>query len=158
MDLNMDCWAKAQPTSEHRMKRINSCLNTQLTEICQKVIELDALTELLRTVLPASLFERCRVASFTRGCLNLSLSLEDKAWATELGYLLPELRDKLRKEAGLYQLANINITMMEPLNITSTRANLSLSLSPFAKETLHEASKRCSFEPLKQALARLARP
>lgn len=88
------------------MKRISSCLNKQLSTICQKVMQLDALQEKIIQHLPSNLQPHCQVASFNNGCLLLTV--DDACWATELRYASMELRDALRKN-GMYQLASIKI-------------------------------------------------
>lgn len=89
------------------MRRINRCLNKQLRDICQNVVQLDVLNEKLAAFLPNSLQGSCQVASFNRGCLLICII--KPALATELRYYLPTLRDALRQEGGLYQLLSIKI-------------------------------------------------
>ena len=84
------------------MRRINRCLNPRLVEICQRTRQLEALNSAIKQCLPYALKEHCQVGSFNKGCLIIVVS--DPAWASELRYSIPELRDTLRSEAGLYQL------------------------------------------------------
>jgi len=141
------------------MKRIKHCINKQLTDICQKVIRLEELNDKIQALLPAHLAPLCQAASFTNACLLLVLS--DASWATELRYALPALRDDLRK-GGLHQLSSIKMIINTPEHhTTSLPGNKAIkcpTLSPSAVAQLKEASKSCDYEPLKQALLRLARP
>lgn len=90
------------------MRRINHCMNKQLQSICQKAVEIDKLNLLVKQFLPTHLSEHCRVSSFSKG--TLTVQIDDPAWATELRYSLPELRDALRKE-GLYQLISVKLAL-----------------------------------------------
>lgn len=140
------------------MKRIKNCTNKQLTEICQKVIHLEELNEKLRACLPSNIAEHCLVSSFSNSCLLLTLT--DAKWATELRYALPDLRDALRRN-GLYQLSSIKMVVQTP-EYTSSNAPLSAKsfkghqLSNSAIESLKEAGESCHYEPLKQALLKMA--
>lgn len=91
------------------MRHITRCLNTQLIEICQQAIKLEELTEIVQRFLPEVLRPHCQVGSFQKGTLNLIVN--SSVWGSQLRYILPELRDKLRKEASIYQLVSIKITL-----------------------------------------------
>lgn len=137
------------------MRRINSYLNKQLAIICENAMQLEGLNILIKNYLPERFSEYCKVASFNRGCLILSTA--NAGFATELRYLVPELRDKLRKDAGLYQLTTIKISIDEnqlPERIEKiTPPNL---LSDGARSIIRTASEECVYEPLKKALEDLA--
>ncbi|WP_419419501.1 DUF721 domain-containing protein [Legionella sp. D16C41] len=137
------------------MRPINRCLNKQLTDLCQQVMQLDKLNALLGPLLPAHLQAHCKVGSFNKG--SLLLTLDDPTWATELRYYLPTLRDKLRKEAGLYQLVNIKIQFITTDNIEEIKKSLSQQpLSEKARNLIRETGDLCSYNPLKKALHQLA--
>ncbi|WP_019215256.1 DUF721 domain-containing protein [Legionella tunisiensis] len=99
------------------MRPINRCLNPQLLAICQRAIQLDELNSKLKLYLTPPLSEHCQVGSFNKGCLMLTVT--NAAWATELRYSLPVLRDKLRQEAGIYQLTSIKIHIADSSQQTS---------------------------------------
>lgn len=137
------------------MRRINRCLNPQLVEICQNAMELESLNSLVKTFLPSHLTNYCNVGSFIRG--SLTLTIPNANWATELRYLIPELRDKLRKDAGLYQLTGIKIGIIENAESNySKKSKKKLSLSNAARTAIYSASEQCDYEPLKTALRQLA--
>ncbi len=92
------------------MRHITRCLNPRLVEICQRAIKLEELNEKISSYLPETLREHCHVGSFTNGCLVLITN--DPVWAHQLRYALPELRDKLRSEADIHQLAFIKVTVV----------------------------------------------
>lgn len=94
------------------MKSISQCLNKQLSTICQHSMQLEELSLKISAFLPSHFISKCQVGSFNKGCLVLTTT--NAAFASEIRYLLPELRDKLRKEAGLYQLSSIKITIIAP--------------------------------------------
>lgn len=78
-------------------------------------------------------------------------------WATQLRYILPELRDRLRKEAGLYQLSSIKVTVNTPSFQQEEHIQLHKNaLSERAKATIVHESQQCTYEPLQKALLRLA--
>lgn len=135
------------------MLPISRCLNQQLITICKKAEVLKELDEQLHSFLPDSLKGQCRVGSFEKGCLVITTS--NSSWATELHYLLPELRDRLRKEAGLYQLVTLKMKVIEEdIRPMTTKKNKVLSSA--AKQALQQAIEQCDYQPLKEALSHLA--
>jgi len=136
------------------IRSINKCLNVQLLDICQRAIQLDELNEKIKTFLPLPLSDYCQVANFNQGCLLISV--KNAAWATELRYLLPELRDKLRA-AGLYRLTSIKIALAdcEALPSQENVANNPV-LSAAARANILTTSELCSYQPLREALCHLA--
>lgn len=135
------------------MKSIKYCLNKQLAEICQRSVQLEEFTQIISDLLPQELVPYCKVSSFNKG--TLTLNTPDAVWATQIRYMLPELRDKLRK-AGIYQLSSIKVnvdTNKEYQRITKTKE---YELSSEAKKTIIKESQTCSYEPLRKALIRLA--
>ncbi len=91
------------------MRRIKYCINPTLTSICKRAIELESLTTVIQQYLPETYRAHCSVSGFSKGCLTLSV--EQPLFAAELRYLLPDLRDALRSQAGFYQLVNIKIAV-----------------------------------------------
>lgn len=138
------------------MRPISRCLNNQLLDICQRAVQLDELNDKLKLYLPLPLAEHCRVGSFNKGCLILTTT--NPAWATELHYRCPELRDKLRKEAGLYQLISIKVAVVEATAESrrpkKTKSIIGLSIA--AKDTIRTVGELCNYPPLKKALYHLA--
>ncbi len=137
------------------MRRINRFLNTRLIDICQRTVLLEELNSKLNGYLPPSLQAHCQVGSFNSGCLVIVT--RDPAWASQLRYILPELRDRLRKEAGIYQLSSIKITIT-PIETHPLKKILDTTpqLSPKAREAIIAGGDQCNYEPLKQALHHLA--
>ncbi len=138
------------------MRRLTQCLNPRLTEICKRAIQLEELNSKIYTYLPSSLQKHCHVGSFTNGCLVIIVN--DAVWASELRYSLPNLRDALRKEAGIYQLSSIkiNITTLKTTTPVVKPKNFT-SLSTQARDIITACGDQCNYEPLKQALAHLGR-
>lgn len=137
------------------MRRVNQCLNPRLTEIIHHALQVKSLDIKLSEYLPAHLREHVTVGSFNQGCLVLTTL--DPMWASQLRYLLPELRDALRKNAGLYQLASIKINVCADALPPKTTSQPKLPpLSAVACQTIIESSELCEYEPLKQALKNLA--
>lgn len=136
------------------IRRIGQCLNPQLQTLYQKVVQLDKINDLLKHHIPSPLNKNCRAGWFNLSCLVIVVT--NASWATELRYLLPELRDQLRKK-GLYQLSSLKIAI--DANPPSDTANNTqkLTLSSAARDSLLTASELCSYQPLKDALYHLAK-
>ncbi len=136
------------------MRSINRCLNKQLADLCQRSLQLEELSNKLRQFLPEELAKECLVGSFNKGCLLITTT--NAAWASQLRYLVPELRDNLRK-AGLYQLLSIKISVVAPVvHYEKPAEPQKQQLSAKAKEVIISESQHCSYEPLQKALLNLA--
>ncbi len=135
------------------MRHVSQCLNTQIMNICRQSIKLEELNAKVGLYLPETLREHCHVGSFKNSCLILIVS--NAVWASQLRYMLPELRDKLRSEAGIYQLASIKITVMMTDIASNTPSKPKSRLSARAREMILSESARCTDAALKQALLQL---
>ncbi|AHE66152.1 DUF721 domain-containing protein [Legionella oakridgensis] len=136
------------------MRRINSCLNAQLETLCQRVIQLDEMNKIVSTYLPETFREYCQVGSFNKGCLVLLV--KNSALASQLRYSLPEIRNKLRTEAHIYQLTSIKITIeVEQFNAPLKKTNPPF-LSDIARNSIVTTANQCHYTPLKEALYHLA--
>lgn len=136
------------------MRIISRCLNKQLLDICQRSMQLEELSKKVSQILPENLASACHVGSFSKGCLTLTTS--NAAWASQLRYAIPELRDKLRKEAGMYQLTSIKIQLVEPIVQSTKQPHTSHELTEKAKASIIRESEQCSYQPLRKALLHLA--
>ena len=140
------------------MRRIYQCLNSTTTVLCQQTLLLEALQEKVAQFLPLHLQTGCCVAQFSKG--QLVLSLENPIHSTELRYLLPALRDRLRTEGRLYQLSGIKIKLQaEPsIALTSTKKIATKrKLSITSQQCLDQAALLCDYTPLKNILLRIGR-
>lgn len=135
------------------MRHITRCLNTQLSDICQRAIKLEELNAKVYRYLPDNLREQCHVGSFNNSCLTLVTT--DPVWASQLRYALPDLRDKLRSEAGIHQLASIKVVVSMHQNATINKPSVAPVLSEKACEILRSAAEQFTYTPLKEALKRL---
>ena len=91
------------------MRPISKCLNSKLSEICMRAIQLEELSAIVLKYLPQALRAHCQVSSFRSGILVLMTS--SPIWATQLRYFAPELRERLRAEANLYQIISVQIKL-----------------------------------------------
>ena len=91
------------------MRHIRDCLSKQFTKLYQQAQDTQHLTDIIRQYLPDILREHCYVLHMQRGCLTLGTP--DATWATQLRYLLPQLRDQLRQEQQWHHLVSINIVI-----------------------------------------------
>lgn len=137
------------------MRSISRCFNSQLADICQRSIQLEELSNKVMQLLPANFVPHCKVGSYNKGCLILTTT--DAGWASQLRYVIPELRDKLRKEKGMYQLSSIKINVVsEELSPVVSERFAGHKLSEEAKATIIKESQSCTYQPLKDALISLA--
>ncbi len=138
------------------MRFINRCFNKQLEELCQRSMQLEELSNKVTQLLPPNLAAQCQVGSFNKGCLVLTTT--NAAWASQLRYTIPELRDKLRKEAGMYQLLSIKINVIEPAEpYKIQKPKQHNEISDEAKAIIISESQQCTYQPLQKALLHLAR-
>lgn len=136
------------------MRAISHCLNKQLAEICQRSVQLEELSNKLAQFLPSELVQQCHVGSYNKGCLILITT--NAAWASQLRYALPELRDKLRTEAKMYQLSSIKVSITPVVFHEKPEQSKRHLLSEKAKATIISESRHCNYEPLQKALLNLA--
>lgn len=100
------------------MHHIRDCFNKKFSKICKQAQNLNELTAIVKHYLPEFLHLHCRVTSFQNGCLILVTS--NAAWASQLRYVLPDLRDQLRAEEKWYQLTSIKIVINTDSPIPTT--------------------------------------
>jgi hypothetical protein len=139
------------------MRPITHCLNPTLTAICKQSLELESLSAIIHHYLPESYRSCCTVGSFNKGCLTLVVS--DPAWASELRFHLPQLRDHLRQQAKLHQLITIKIQLSRqhaeiPKQTLKTTDD---ALSMHVRQLIQHVSEQCTYLPLKDALMKLGR-
>src|SRR5258708_27131306 len=91
------------------IRPISRCLNSQMRNLCQRVMQLEELNNKIKAYLDKPLSQCCQAAAFEEG--YLLISVPDATWATELRYRLPQLRTKLRQD-GLHQLTSIKIILV----------------------------------------------
>lgn len=136
------------------MRSISRCLNKQLLDLCQRSMQLEELSNKVAQLLPDNLANSCKVGSFSKGCLVLTTS--NAAWASQLRYAIPDLRDKLRKDAGMYQLSSIKIQIVEQSADYEKPVPSPHTLTDKAKATIISESEQCTYQPLRKALLHLA--
>lgn len=117
-------------------------------------MQLEMLNQMVQKHLPASMVNHCQVGSFRLGCLRLIVT--DPIWASELRYSLPDLRDTLRSEAGLYQLSSIKIDVALVNEPEKQRKIRSISLSDKARNIIASDAQGIKDDALKKALLKLA--
>lgn len=136
------------------MRHINQCINQQLSAILSHSLKLEAYEQLLLTFLPKSLQSCCKLSSFKQG--RMVIGIDNPALASELRFFLPELRDKLRTEAGFYQLAGIDIKILQALPLAKPQPiRRQYLLTDNARHEILKESQQTTYEPLKKAWQRL---
>ncbi len=136
------------------MKPIQQCLNQQLATICETSVQLETIRLKVIQHLPELLKPHCHVSSFQQG--SLTLATANAAWASQLRYVLPELRDNLRQD-GMYQLTSLKIIIMLPPSPSKPIMTRARPLSEIAIQAIVSSAAQCAYPPLQAALYRLAR-
>jgi hypothetical protein len=138
------------------MRRISRCLNPQLVEICLQSFQVDKINDIFLDMLPEHLQSYCRVASFVRG--KLTISVRDAAFATELRYLIPTIRDCLRRDHQLYQLIQCDIMIESPhaAPVFVSKDKKARKVSQKAKKTVQSLAESVDYPPLKKAIKQWA--
>lgn len=95
------------------MRHITNCFNRDLTKLKSQADELAIVHKQIMQYIPAEIKPNCQISAFNSGCLILTVN--DAIWASQLRFMLPEIRDKLRKEANLYQLTSIKVKINRDL-------------------------------------------
>lgn len=136
------------------MRKISECLSPQLAKICLHSFQLSKLGEAVSDFLPEHLRSHVSAASFQKGQLLLCVS--DGAWATELRFMLPSLRDYLRKEHQLYQLTGIKIKVSHsPVDAHRSKPKRTSRMSADAKNAISDYAEGMQDGALKDALKHL---
>ncbi len=91
------------------MRHIRDCFGAKFNSLCIQASQLSAYNTTLQRYLPEPLHPYCWIVSFQNGCLAIGVA--DSSWASQLRYLLPELRDQLRSQEKWYQLTSIKIVL-----------------------------------------------
>lgn len=103
------------------MRHITNCFNRDLAKLRSQAVELETVHKLIMQYIPTEIKPNCQVSAFNAGCLILTVN--DAIWASQLRFMLPEIRDKLRKEANLYQLSSIKVKINRDLLINHPKKN-----------------------------------
>ncbi len=89
------------------LKKAINCINPNILELYKKSADMSNVSNKILQHLPSRIRSEVNVASFDKGLLVLSY--KKPAIASELRYLIPELRTQLRVKENLYNLVNIKI-------------------------------------------------
>lgn len=113
------------------MRHISNCINSSLSKICAHASAIEKLSILLMQFIPDEMKKHCRVGNFDNGCLIIVV--DDSTWASQLRFMLPEIRDNLRLKAKLYHLSSIKITISreEKILTKSKKSGNKKSTSPW---------------------------
>ncbi|KTD22528.1 DUF721 domain-containing protein [Legionella londiniensis] len=136
------------------MRRINRCLNPRLADICQNALYLDELNQKVLQFLPESFRAQVKVGSYNKGKLVLIASNQE--WASQLRYILPELRDKLRVDGKIYHLTTIQLKLDAEPSSPLPKQKPTTIISDKARQTIEILGRQCTYKPLQDALMRLA--
>jgi len=116
--------------------------------------QLDKLQDLIQHLLPEHLRSHVRVGNMKNG--QLLLICDDTSWTTELKFLLPELRDRLREEYQLYQLSGLRIKAEMPIVSVKKKKNPPKKLNATVRNTILNSANLLESGPLRDAMQKLA--
>ena len=116
--------------------------------------QLDKLQDLIQQLLPEHLRSHVRVGNMKNG--QLLLICDDTSWTTELKFLLPELRDRLREEYQLYQLSGLRIKAEMPIVSVKKKKNPPKKLNATVRNTILNSANLLESGPLRDAMQKLA--
>ncbi|KTC66424.1 Zn-ribbon-containing, possible RNA-binding protein-like protein (plasmid) [Legionella adelaidensis] len=136
------------------MLQISSCFNEKLLEICKQAHNVEIVQKEIFQLLPSPFHQYVRVGSFNQG--SLILQTNDAVWASQLRFLLPDIRDQLRKINGFQHLRAIKLIIAPELQEKTEKRKSTPALTNKTKELLLDAAKECEYAPLKKALENLA--
>ncbi len=120
----------------------------------QRSLQLRALDEHVRTLLPSPCADHCRLANIRGGIL--SLAAESPAWASRLRFHAPQILRDLRQNAHL-QVNKVHVL------VSPTRASVErprrrrADLSHKSASLLHDTALNINDPQLRAALFRIAR-
>ena len=137
------------------MKKIHHVKDILLGSLLTKAKELVNLNHLISSYLDPAIQAHCHVANYRAGLLVLEVT--SSTFATLLRYQVPELRDKLRKQAHLHELVSIKICVQDhhedPKN---HRPQQKACLSTTSRKHIKEMAGSVKDPELQEALLRLA--
>lgn len=93
-------------------KKVINCLNPRLVQLYKKTLILEKLNKQIQSYLPDNIAYQIR--SFNKGILVIQVNTPEAAY--QLKFLLPSLREELRKKLQLIDLIAIKVEVM-PIEI-----------------------------------------
>lgn len=100
------------------MLHISKCFDKNISNIQIQGEKNRELEKIIAAYLPIEMQSAVTIANFNNGCLILNV--KDSVWASQLRFMLPELRDSLRKKNNLYQLSSIKIAINRETLVNSS--------------------------------------
>lgn len=123
-----------------------------LTFLTAQVAQWQKLTKLIQPLLPQP--EKWQVVCYQYGVLTLTG--ENQAMISQLGYLQTQYITKLAQLEGLHELQKIQVRIRPKSQLPQSPTESQTSLTPETQEMLHSAASFVSDPKLSQALLRLA--
>lgn len=136
------------------MRKINACLNHNLAKICSISHQMDKVQAMVQEILPQHLRAHVHVGHLYLG--QLLLVCDDVSWMTELNYMLPQLRDRLREEYHFYQLSGIRVKAAMPGQNRQRKSTLPPTMSAVARQGIMESASVINDVAIQTALKNLA--
>jgi hypothetical protein len=129
----------------------------ELSELTKQALRLQKLQTLIKQILPPEIAAHCQAVSFANSCLLLEVS--NSSIATLLRYHIPTLLTQIRQQEEFASIASIK-QQIKPVTATvlpdkKPKARVHV-YSKTTQTLLTHLAERIPFEPLKQALLKLA--
>jgi len=127
--------------------------STGLHYLLQHHAKLQQIERIFSQCLPKSLREHIKVANVRQN--TLYLHVDNPVWASRARFLIPQFLECCRQRQMLHEIRNIQLKVQAFQNFTKTENN-KLQLSINNAEILNVHAGLTSYEPLRQALLKLA--
>lgn len=119
------------------IKRITSSINENLLRYYKTTLEMAKIDPIVQELLPEPLKAHTKVSAFAKGVLILTTT--NANFAYQLKFMLPNLREQLRKKAAIYAIASIKVQIGElPPKLSKESLDKKNTL-PSKPKTLEEA-------------------
>ena len=125
-----------------------------LYRLVNRALDLENKTNILRSILPASMALQFEVSNVRAN--RLTILAKNASWATRLRFETPRLLNQLCELQEFSQIKEIKIRSVSSLEPTATQPSLPENMSPPANEPLEELADRTEQGELKSALRKLA--
>lgn len=141
----------AKKTFKHLIARQTG----KLEQVLERVESLRRLNERVMLCVDPDLQAHCQVANFRQGCLVMVV--DSAVWATRLRYSFPELLNRLRFEARLFEVSSLQCVVRKvSMPQISKNKEKSLSLTAENAQLFLEIAENESDPILAASLKRLA--
>lgn len=127
--------------------------DSEKIDIFRRAQMLNNLNQKIQPCLPAEFIGKVNVANYRQG--SLILAVENAGIATQLRYIISDLLSTLRRDAKLYDLANIQF-YIQPPEEQRKKTQEKMGISSQAAQNIKDIANGLPDSPVKEALIRLS--